>query len=99
MAAGRKGKIEKDSLRTIADGRFFTGERAKSMGLVDDIGNFYDAVKIAQDLGNIKTEPDLVYPKKKWDNVMDLFMESAVGAVTKAADQVRSLPPASPIVR
>jgi protease IV len=99
VAEGRKGKIEKENLRTIADGRFFTGERAKEMGLVDSIGNFYDAVKIAQELGNIKTEPDLVYPKKKWDNVMDLVMESAVGSFTRAVDQARTLPPSSPIVR
>jgi protease-4 len=99
VAEGRKGKIEKENLRAIADGRFFTGERAKEMGLVDSIGNFYDAVKIAQELGKIKTEPDLVYPKKKWDNVMDLFVESAIGSFTRAADQARTLPASSPIVR
>ena len=78
VAAGRKDKIEKEKLRTIADGQFFTGEKAKEIGLVDTIGNFYDAVKIAAELGGIKTEPELVYPKKKWGGLIDVFLESAV---------------------
>ncbi len=78
VASGRKGKIDAEKLRTIADGRFFTGEKAKELGLVDSIGNFYDAVKIAADLGGIKTEPELIYPKKKWGGVMDVFLESIV---------------------
>ncbi len=90
VAEGRKGKIEIEELRKVADGRFFTGERAKEMGLVDSIGNFYDAVKIAAELGKIKTEPELVYPKKKWDSVLDVFMESATNSVVKTIDQIKS---------
>lgn len=79
VAEGRKGKIDKEKLRTIADGRFFSGEKAKEMGLVDDIGNFYDAVKIAATMGGIRTEAELVYPKKKWENYLELLMESTSG--------------------
>jgi len=79
VEAGRKGKIDKEKLKSISDGRFFTGQKAKEMGLVDDIGNFYDAVKIAADLGHIKTEPELVYPKKKWESYLELLMESTSG--------------------
>jgi protease-4 len=99
VAAGRKGKIEKAKLREIADGRFFTGEKAKEMGLVDTIGNFYDAAKVAADLGGIKTEPELVYPKKKWESYMDLLTESAVSAIAKAADQTRAIQAGPPAVR
>ncbi|AFM27245.1 signal peptide peptidase SppA [Desulfomonile tiedjei] len=91
VARGRKGKIEEQKLREIADGRFFTGEKAKEWGLVDDIGNFYDAVKVAAKLGKIKTEPELVYPKKKWDNLLDVFMESAASAVVKVVERTRAL--------
>jgi protease-4 len=89
VAAGRKGKIEKEKLRTIADGQFFTGEKAKEIGLVDTIGNFYDAVKIAAELGGIKTEPELVYPKKKWGGLIDVFLESGVDALNRVADRTR----------
>ncbi|MBI5251513.1 MAG: signal peptide peptidase SppA [Desulfomonile tiedjei] len=91
VARGREGKIDKDKLREIADGRFFTGEKAKEMGLVDTIGNFYDAVKIAAELGKITTEPELVYPRKKWDNALDLFMESSIAAINRVAERSRVL--------
>jgi len=77
VAEGRKDKIDREKLVSIADGSFFTGERAKELGLVDSIGNFYDAVKIAGALGGIKGEPELVYPKKKWDSYLDVILESS----------------------
>lgn len=98
VAEGRKGKIEKDKLKEIADGRFFSGEKAKAMGLVDDMGNFYDAVKIAADLAKIKGEPELVYPKKKWDGYMDLLTESMANVVTKTSDRLKAGAPA-PVMR
>ncbi len=98
VAEGRKGKIDEDKLREIADGRFFTGEKAKEMGLVDTIGNFYDAVKIAADLGGIKTEPELVYPKKKWEGYLDILTESAAGAIGRIAEQARAVQMSPPAV-
>jgi protease-4 len=89
VAQGRKGKITKDQLRAVADGRFFTGEKAKEIGLVDTMGNFYDAVAIAAKLGGIKEEPELIYPKKKWDSVLDLFTEAASAVLVKAVEQGR----------
>jgi protease-4 len=92
VAAGRKGKIDRDKLVAIADGRFFTGEKAKEFGLVDEIGNFYDAVKIAGKLGGIKGEPELVYPKKKWDSYLDLFLDSCANTINKIGDRMRLMP-------
>ncbi len=87
VAQARKGKIEEEKLREISDGRFFTGERAKELGLVDSIGNFYDAVRIASELGGIKVEPELLYPKKKWENYLDIFMESASRGLCTAIER------------
>jgi protease-4 len=98
VEAARKGKIKPDKLREIADGRFFTGERAKEWGLVDTIGNFYDAVTIAAELGGIKAEPELIYPKKKWDGLLDLFVESVAKAVVKMADESRLIQ-VTPVIR
>lgn len=91
VAKGREGKIDKEKLKEIADGRFFTGEKAKEMGLVDTIGNFYDAVKVAADLAKITTEPELVYPKKKWDNVLDMLAESSIATINRVAERSRVL--------
>ncbi len=61
VAEGRKMDIEE--VGKIADGRIFTGEEAKSLGLVDRLGNFEDAVEWAGRLGGIKGEVKTVYPK------------------------------------
>jgi len=57
--------LTKEQGESIADARIFTGAQAKAFGLVDQLGNFRDAVDIAAKLGGIKGEPELIYPKKK----------------------------------
>src|SRR3989339_20584 len=54
-------------VRKIADGRIFSGQQAKEYGLVDQLGNFSDAVMLAADLAGIKSEkmPELIYPWEK----------------------------------
>ena len=55
VAEGRKMKREK--VLELADGRIFTGRQAKEQGLVDELGNYYDAVKLTGDLAGIEGEP------------------------------------------
>lgn len=45
VAAGRK--MEPARVREIADGRILTGRQALDLGLVDTLGNFYDAIDVA----------------------------------------------------
>ncbi|MBI5572363.1 MAG: signal peptide peptidase SppA [Desulfomonile tiedjei] len=99
VAKGRTGKITLEQVKDIADGRFFTGEKAKDMGLVDTIGNFYDAVRIAAELGGVKTEPELVYPEKKWEDVLDVFLESVSSAILTRVPQHTRFEPAAPAIR
>jgi len=70
VAEGRKIKIEE--VRKIADGRIFTGEQAKTYGLVDDLGTLEDAIKTAATLAGIKEEPVVVSKKDKL-SVIDLL--------------------------
>lgn len=83
VALARKDKIEIEKLREISDGRFFSGEKAKDYGLVDNIGNFYDAVQIAAELAGVKGDPQLEYPKKKWNSFLDVVLESASTSLSK----------------
>ncbi len=55
VAEGRKMKREK--VLELADGRIFTGRQAKEHGLVDELGNYYDAIKLTGELAGIKGEP------------------------------------------
>lgn len=61
VAEGRK--IPYDKVQKIADGRVFTGLKAKELGLVDEIGDLDSAIKIAAKLGGIRGEPELVMKK------------------------------------
>lgn len=59
----RSRKLPKAKVRAIADGRIFTGRRAKELGLVDHLGNFHDAVTLAARLAGIKGRPTLAWPE------------------------------------
>jgi protease-4 len=57
VAQGRGLKVEE--VEPIADGRVMTGAQAKELKLVDELGNFNDAIKLAAALGGIEGEPRL----------------------------------------
>ena len=64
-AISEERKISIEKVKEFADGRIFTGEEAQSLGLVDELGNFWDAVNEAKRMAKI-TEAKLVFlPKKK----------------------------------
>lgn len=58
VAEGRK--LNRDKVRKLADGRIFTGRQAKELGLVDKMGNYYDAIEIAGKMAGIKGEPQII---------------------------------------
>jgi protease IV len=64
-AVSEKRNIPMEKLRTMADGRIFTGEQAKAHGLIDELGTLEDAIKTAADLAGIKEEPSVVSKKDK----------------------------------
>ena len=57
VADGRKLPVER--VREIARGRVWTGAQAKELGLVDELGGFYQAVDRAKALAKISDEPRL----------------------------------------
>ncbi|MFZ5449321.1 MAG: signal peptide peptidase SppA [Thermodesulfobacteriota bacterium] len=61
----RNRKIPLVKLRTLAEGKVYTGEEAKQIGLVDDFGNLPDAIDKAGRLGGIKGKVEAVYPEKE----------------------------------
>lgn len=63
VAAGRK--MDPYKVRQLADGRVYTGAQAQKLGLVDNLGNYYDALKAAGELGEIKPQKDGLPPVKK----------------------------------
>jgi protease IV len=82
VTEGRNGKgaegagLTRERVIQLADGRVYTGEAAKKNGLVDEIGNYEDAVKATAKLVNIKGEPQIVTPPKPKEgfSLLDLLL-------------------------
>jgi protease IV len=72
VADGRGLKY--DDVKAIANGKVWTGEQAKSMNLIDGVGDFETVVdETAKSLG-IKGEPTLVRPDRDRKTLMDLLL-------------------------
>ena len=57
-------ELSENEVRNLADGRIFSGEQAQQLGLIDELGNFYDAVLLAAKLAGMSTQkPELYYPE------------------------------------
>jgi len=63
-------KLTRDKVNAFSDGRIFTGMKAFELGLVDDIGNFNDAVNAASKSSGIQGEPRIIYSKKKRTGIL-----------------------------
>ncbi len=63
VAEGRG--MDAEEVRDLADGRVYSGRQALGLGLVDELGGFWDAVRVAGELGDIEGEPKLDYRRKE----------------------------------
>lgn len=63
VAEGRG--ISQDSVKVIGEGRVWTGEQAKKIGLVDELGNLQDAIKAAAKLAKTNEYNIATYPETK----------------------------------
>lgn len=74
VADGRK--LSKDKVLEIAKGRIWSGQDAKNLGLVDDLGGYDTALKLAKRAAGIPADEEVrivVYPRPKGflESVMD----------------------------
>ncbi len=76
IAEGRK--MKPDTVRKLADGRIYTGADAKSLGLVDRIGNLEDAVQWAGELAGVKGEVTAVYIPARKTSLLQLLSEATL---------------------
>jgi len=84
VADGRQGRgpqgneLNYDRVKTLADGRVYTGESALKNGLIDEIGNYEDSVKATAKLAGIKGEPSIVTPPKQREglNLLELLLST-----------------------
>ncbi len=87
VAEGRNMSVSE--VKDIADGRIYTGKKAKELGLVDELGNFYDAIDIATELAGIEGEPTIVYMNKP--SLSSLLFGSESGTSNATIEDVLKL--------
>ncbi len=74
-AVVRRRQLPRDKVLKLADGRIFSGEQALQDGLIDQYGNFTDAVAAAARLAGMKnTQPPLVYNRDREFSLLHLLL-------------------------
>lgn len=82
VLSGRKGRgavgseLDELKVKALADGRVFTGQSSVANGLVDEIGNYEDALKATAAMIGMKGEPKTVTPTKPKEgfSILDLLL-------------------------
>ena len=79
-------KLDKAKVMEIADGRILTGEQAKQLGLVDQMGNLQDAIETVAKLVGIEGKPQVVYPKKKY-SIWDFLLKDIANGIVEILNE------------
>jgi protease-4 len=72
VAEGRA--IDRAAVDQLADGRILSGEQALAFGLIDTIGTYEDAIKIAGELAGIPGKPRTIQLRKESKSIFDLLL-------------------------
>jgi protease IV len=91
---GRKQFDGVDAVREVAEGRVWLGNRAKEIGLVDEMGSLDEAILKAASLAKLKSYEVVLYPdEKRWidklfDSLGDVsFLPSWLQRFMKVSDK------------
>jgi protease-4 len=71
VASGRNLEIQ--DVRSLADGRVFTGREAKDKKLIDEVGDFQDAVDLTAKLAGISGKPRLIQATRQRVTLLDVL--------------------------
>jgi protease IV len=71
VAEGRHAKVE--DIRSIANGKVWTGQQAFSMHMIDQVADFEAAVEDTAKSGGISGKPVLVRPDRDHKSLLDLM--------------------------
>ena len=66
--------MPREKVVALADGRIFSGEQALEVGLIDELGNLYDAIEAAADMAGIEGKPEVMYPPEKKPSLLEYFI-------------------------
>lgn len=80
VRAVAKGRgMEEAVVRKIADGRVYSGEQAKELGLIDQLGNLEAAIELAAKRGGIDETPQVYYSRTEREGWWERLLYSVIG--------------------
>jgi protease-4 len=65
-AVATSRSLQLEQVKTLADGRIFTGKQAQTVNLVDELGDLHDAIQLAARLVGISGEPRVIETHKRF---------------------------------
>jgi len=76
-------RLKKEEVLSFADGRIFTGQQAIELGLVDRLGDYDAAIRLAAEMAGLKGKPKTYrFPKKKL-TIFDILLGDLSGIKNK----------------
>jgi protease-4 len=84
QAVAESRQMDLEKVRQLADGRIFTGRQALQAGLVDELGGYQDAIRVAAELAGIKGKPKVVYPAADKEELLEYFIQETAQLVKQS---------------
>jgi len=84
-AVAEERSLMRSEVKSLADGRVYTGMQSLQLGLIDGLGTMEDAVAMAGRLGNISGEPKIVRIPNKNPSFIDWLMGDRIGQKINSA--------------
>jgi protease-4 len=63
--AARRG-LDRNTVLGFADGRIYSGQQARALKMVDELGGLEDAIEAAGKLAGIVGKPRVIYPRRRF---------------------------------
>jgi len=90
MAVAERRGLDRKTVLGFADGRIYSGQQARALKMVDDLGGLEEAIDAAGKLAGIPGKPKVIYPRRRF-SLRELLFSNRLG-LGVATDLVPALP-------
>jgi protease-4 len=92
VTEGRKGRLKPGTMERMADGRVVTGVEALELGLVDETGDYRDAVDRAARMAGLRTPASVWHPRPSRPGLLELLSGSGESSSSVAGRLLAGVP-------
>ena len=83
--------LDRKTVLGFADGRIYSGQQARSLKMVDDLGGLQEAIEAAGKLAGIPGKPKVIYPRRRFSLRDLLSNQLGLGGATSLLPALPSL--------